>query len=262
MVSRDEGTRSGDGGPAARVRIPESARQAVLDAAAVLQVRRSEAAAQVARAERPDVVVVARGLERVNDWIRDASTSWQELLSVRPGATAAELRVTLPHNRTLVNGGLRMVSIFHRQGLELDARVLLANEPVGTYLFGIATVQMKIVDRRFVLLQGPVLDGESSVMAVSSAPCLEAAWRYWEATLDSSFAAGSEGMGALGDLTPRQRQVVALMVTGVGDEAIAVSLGVSVRTVRSDIAALLDLLGVKTRFAAGVRLQLWSDQGD
>jgi hypothetical protein len=32
-----------------------------------------------------------------------------------------------------------------------------------------------------------------------------------------------------------------------------------VRTVRADVAALLDVLGVRTRFAAGVRLQLWPE---
>ena len=46
-----------------------------------------------------------------------------------------------------------------------------------------------------------------------------------------------------------------MMATGAGDEAIATSLGVSVRTIRSDVASVLDALGVKTRFAAGVRLQ-------
>ena len=214
-----------------------------------------------AQRELPDVVVVERGHARINQWIHEASTGWRELLSVRPGGTASQLRATLPHNRALVNDGLRMVSIFHAQGLEVDARVLLANEPVGNYLLGIAPVQMKIVDRRSVLLQGPALDGEPTLMSVTSAPCLEAAWRYWEATLDSSFPPGGEA-GALEDLTPRQRQVVALMATGAGDEAIAASLGVSVRTVRSDIAALLDVLGVKTRFAAGIRLQLWSGQED
>ena len=129
------------------------------------------------------------------------------------------------------------------------------------YRFSVAPVQMKIVDRRYVLLQGPVIDGEPSVMAVSSGPCLEAAWRYWHASLGSSFPA-LEGVGTLSDLTARQRQVVALMATGIGDEAIAASLEVSVRTVRSDVAALLDLLGVKTRFAAGIRLQLWSGSWD
>src|SRR6476469_10465627 len=107
---------------------------------------------------------------------------------------------------------------------------------------------MKIVDRRYVLLQGPDIDGEPSVMSVSSGRCLDAAWRYWEAAVNASFPVG-DGMNTRGDLTPRQRQVVALMSTGLGDEAIADSLGVSVRTVRSDVAVLLDALGVRTRFA-------------
>ena len=97
--------------------------------------------------------------------------------------------------------------------------------------------------------------------AVSSGRCLDAAWRYWEAAINASFPAGDR-MNTLGDLTPRQRQVVALMSTGLGDEAIAETLGVSVRTVRSDVAVLLDALGVRTRFAAGVRLQLWSGLDD
>ena len=244
-----------------RNRIPEAARQAVLDAAAVLQVRRSEVAALAARRELPDVEIVGVGHDAVNRWMEESSAGWRELLSMRPAATTTQLRVSLPHNRTLLEAGLRMVSIFDADGMELDARVLLANEPVGTYLFGVAPVQMKIVDRRRVLLQGPVIDDQPTVMAVGSAPCLEAAWRYWETAVESSLPAG-DATAAISDLTPRQRQVVALMATGVGDEAIAASLGVSVRTVRSDVAALLDQLGVRTRFAAGVRLQLWSDKGE
>ena len=42
-------------------------------------------------------------------------------------------------------------------------------------------------------------------------------------------------------------------------QPIAAALDVSVRTVRSDVAAILDALNVRTRFAAGMRLQLWSD---
>jgi DNA-binding NarL/FixJ family response regulator len=64
-----------------------------------------------------------------------------------------------------------------------------------------------------------------------------------------------------GDLTPRQGQVVALMASGANDDAIAAALGVSVRTVRSDVAGILDALGVQSRFAAGVRLQFWSEGG-
>ncbi|MFC4785524.1 helix-turn-helix transcriptional regulator [Nocardioides sp. MAHUQ-72] len=258
MGSRASGPQIGVGlGP--RNRIPEAERQAVLDAAAVLQVRRSETADLVSRGPVPGVEIVGSGPEDVNRWMLESSASWRELLSVRPAATATQLRLSLPMNRAKLEGGLRMTSIFSADGLELDARLLLANEALGDYRFSVAPVQMKIVDRAYVLLQGPVVDGESSVMAVSSGPCLDAAWRYWHASLDSSFPA-IEGVGTLGDLTPRQRQVVALLMNGVGDEAIAETLSVSVRTVRADVAALLAMLGVRSRFAAGARLQLWSSQ--
>ena len=261
VASSADGSRAGGGGLGPRHGIPEAARQAVLDAAAVLQVRRSETAALLAQRPLPDAEIAAHGYDRVNPWLLEAATGWRELLSVRPAGLAAQLRGSLPNNRALVQHGLRMVSIFDVDGLEPEARVLLANEPAGTYLLSVAPVQMKIVDRRFVLLQGPVIDGEGTVMAVSSARCLDAAWRYWEAAINTSFPAG-DGMNTLGDLTPRQRQVVALMSAGLGDEAIAESLGVSVRTLRSDVAVLLDALGVRTRFAAGIRLQLWSGLAD
>ena len=63
-------------------------------------------------------------------------------------------------------------------------------------------------------------------------------------------------------LTSRQQQVVALLLSDLADEAVAASLGVSVRTVRSDVAAILAALGVKSRFAAGARLQLWATRAD
>lgn len=239
--------------PWPRGRVPEATRQAVLDAAAVLQVRRSEIAPLAVDGDAPDVRIFARG-DAVNPFMRDSAFGWRELLSVRPASTAAQMRASLPNNRALLRQGLKMVSVFDALGLEPDARALLANEPTGTYLVSVAPVQMKIVDRRFVLLQGPVIDGEPTVMAVSSTRCLDAAWRYWEATMSVSSPI-SKGDDTLGELTPRQRQVVALLATGAGDEAIAASLGVSVRTVRSDVASVLDALGVKTRFAAGVRLQ-------
>lgn len=260
MENSADGSAAGVGGVGPRHCIPETDRQAVLDAAAVLQVRRSETAALAARRKLPGVEIVGGGLDSVNRWMHEASAEWRELLSMRPAGTAARLRGSLPNNRVQLKRGLKMVSIFDVYGLEPYARVLLANEPIGTYLLSVAPVQMKIVDRQFVLLQGPVIDGETTVMAVSSARCLDAAWRYWEAAVNTSFPAG-DGMNTLGELTPRQRQVVALMSAGLGDEAIADSLGVSVRTVRSEVAVLLDALGVRTRFAAGIRLQLWTDLG-
>lgn len=236
-------------------RISEDTRQTVLDAAALLQLRRSEAAAMLARGKAPGGEIVARGCEAMNRWMFQAALGWRELVSVRPAATVAELRVSLPNNRMMLARGLKMVSVFDHDRLDHDARRLLTGEDDERYLFGFATVQMKIVDRSHVLLQGPFEDGEPSIMALHAPAFLEAAWRYWHAVAASSFPAVADARELEG-LTPRQRQIVAMLATDVRDEDIAATLGVSVRTVRSDIAALMSSLGVRSRFSAGLRLRL------
>ncbi|MFC6344686.1 LuxR C-terminal-related transcriptional regulator, partial [Nocardioides hankookensis] len=209
------------------------------------------------RGELSDGEVVAVGLAAVQEWLHTGSMTWREVLSVRPTASLTQLRAGLPINRARLESGIRMVSVFDYFGLDTDARLMLANEPVGDYLFGRAPVQMKIIDRRSVVLDGPIIDGVVSVMAIRSGPCLEAAWRYWEAIVASAIPVEDAGISHLDVLTRRQRQIVALLASDLGDDAVAASLGVSVRTVRSEVAAILAALGVKSRFAAGVRVQMW-----
>jgi DNA-binding NarL/FixJ family response regulator len=55
-------------------------------------------------------------------------------------------------------------------------------------------------------------------------------------------------------LTSRQLEIGRLMATGAKDEAIARRLGFSVRTVRTEINALVAGLGAETRFQAGCQL--------
>ncbi len=238
-----------------RCRITEDRRQAALDAAAVLQIRRSEIAAALGRGVPCGARVVARTPTGIQLWIRDEVRGWRDLLTVRPSGTLPHVRVSIPYNRELIGNGLRMVSLWDWDGLKPAARRLLAGERVGRYLFGVGPVQMNIVDRRLVLLQGPFLDGESTLMAVTAPDCLAAAWRYWHAAVASSYPADEDEADELEVLTPRQRQVAALLAVDTRDDAIAETLGVSVRTVRSDVAQLMGALGVRSRFAAGARFR-------
>jgi len=242
-----------DQGP--RSRITERDRQRVLDAAAHLQIRRSELAAQLARGEPCGARVVARTWPGIQRWIYQEVPRWSELFTVRPAGTIGQLRATLPRNREVVGNGLRMVSLWDWDGLKPGARRLLAGERLGRYLFGAGKIQMNIVDRRWALLQGPFLGGEHTLMAVTDPDCLRAAWTYWHAAVASSYPANEEEAGALEVLTPRQRQVAALLAVDTRDQAIAQTLGISVRTVRAEIADLMAALGVRSRFAAGVRVR-------
>ena len=56
------------------------------------------------------------------------------------------------------------------------------------------------------------------------------------------------------ELTNRQVLIGRLMATGAKDAAIARQLGLSLRTVRAEISALVEGLGARSRFQAGCLL--------
>jgi DNA-binding NarL/FixJ family response regulator len=59
---------------------------------------------------------------------------------------------------------------------------------------------------------------------------------------------------AANELTNRQLLIGRLMATGAKDAAIARQLGLSLRTVRAEISALIAGLGARSRFQAGCLL--------
>jgi DNA-binding CsgD family transcriptional regulator len=61
---------------------------------------------------------------------------------------------------------------------------------------------------------------------------------------------GSKAKGELGELTPRERDVLGLICKGHGDADIAALLKVSRNTVRNHIATLYAKIGVNRRSAA------------
>ncbi len=229
--------------------VPEATRQAVLDAVAVLQVRRSELAKRVREGSSTGAEVIGVGLPAINAWFATDATTWHESRSTRTRMTLEQARAGLPLNRHLIEGGLHLTTVYDLGGFDARAGLLIGNETLGTYLQGLAPIQMTIVDGRYVLLHGPIVDGQVTVIRVTAPSCLRAAEAYWTAVVQSAVPLSSPP--TMDRLTPRQRQVTALLRAGYVDDAIAASLGVSVRTVRSDVAGILDALGVHSRFAAG-----------
>jgi DNA-binding CsgD family transcriptional regulator len=225
-----------------------------MDAVARLQVERSRVVSALERGQRVAARFLGRGAQRMNVAMAQAARSWRHVESIRISGSVEQLSVSLPNNAHLIAAGLRMTSVWHQSGLDPDARLMLAGEDPSVYFFGYAPLQMKIVDERSVLLEGPLVRGERTVIDVEDRACLTAARRYWDVVMSRVHPCEAE-TAALVDLTVRQRRVIALMLTSSSDDEISRKLGMSVRTVRTEIAMVLSMLDAPNRFAAGVRLR-------
>jgi DNA-binding NarL/FixJ family response regulator len=77
---------------------------------------------------------------------------------------------------------------------------------------------------------------------------------------DSGFQTGPPPLASLG-LTPRQTDVLALLLKGMPNKLIARELKLSVETVKDHVAAVLRTLGVNSRTQAVLAVSQMSNQG-
>lgn len=104
---------------------------------------------------------------------------------------------------------------------------------------------------------GAVLDASTDEpgfevgLHVSAGAVVSSLWRLGERIWEMSERGLAPGLRDLVD--DRDHSILLLLATGATDVAIARSLGISLRTVERRIRAILDRLGVSTRFQAGVQ---------
>lgn len=230
------------------------ARQRVLDASLeLLWCRRDALRALTGQPSGPNAAVGAKVVASgdLTAWTMEQAARWRHLLSTRAAVSGTSLARSMPNNRRICAGdnGLRMVSIFDYESTEPEARSLLEHEPSTAYYYAFVPLQIKIVDRRQVLMQGPADHCEQSLISLTSGRALSAAGTYWSAVRET--AVPCRRPAAVPALSDRQVEIFDLMLTGLTDEVIARTLGVSVRTVRGDVSDAEAAMGVCSRFAAG-----------
>jgi DNA-binding CsgD family transcriptional regulator len=198
-------------------------------------------------------------------WVgRSVSQVRVQLMTLRPRVMESLVPMMTPHvleqfgdyDQQLIDEGVERVDLYNPDGMWGATAKTLATSPILPYArFAAVTVQIKIYDRRAVVIEGPRIDDDRSALVVTRADVVEAARGLFSTALATSVPAAA----AIADdprpwLTPRQREVVALLTADLHDDEIAGQLGVSVRTVRGDIEVVRRVLGVRTRFAAGFQL--------
>ncbi|GIH05572.1 hypothetical protein Rhe02_36390 [Rhizocola hellebori] len=127
-------------------------------------------------------------------------------------------------------------------------------------LIGELPLRMALCDGVAVVMLSPA---GYEMAAVIRVPTVITALRHYFDLLwrQATPLDGEEGR----QLTRTQRLIVGMLLSGLGDETIARSLGVSTRSVRRHVASLELLAGVSSRFALGaasVRLGWLDGRGD
>lgn len=179
------------------------------------------------------------------------SHSWRHLLSTRPITRRADLARSMPNNRRVRADGLDMVSVLDEDGTDAGARRILEQEPDPAYYLACAPVQMRLINHDTVWLPGP--DTVRSILQLTSTRAVEATLHYWHAVIATAATARpcSVDTSSTELLTQRQRCILDLLLQDRTDDEVARVVGVSVRTVRAEVAAVMARLGVRSRVALG-----------
>ncbi|MEU9301750.1 helix-turn-helix transcriptional regulator [Streptomyces sp. NPDC048269] len=199
------------------------------------------------------------GLDAVRDrLVALTRETKEELLAFSPDATLTESNIAAsrPLNKALLARGIRMRTVYldsvrnsrhsveHANWLtELGGQVRTAPS---------LPTRMLIVDRSTALI--PVSDDSAAgAVVLTGHGMLVALCALFESTWASAQPLAETVVLGPHGLTAQQSEAVRLLAEGHTDEAIAKRLGVSSRTARRIANELMERLGARSRFEAGVR---------
>ncbi|MDW5327037.1 helix-turn-helix transcriptional regulator [Plantactinospora sp. KLBMP9567] len=111
-----------------------------------------------------------------------------------------------------------------------------------------------VVDEAVAMLPSESRDGRAGGVAVFRLPSVvntvvELFERVWPSAVSLMASDVPDGAG----LTERERELLTLLSVGCTDESAAARLGISVRTVRRTMSAIMHRLGARSRFQAGIK---------
>ncbi|MFD5618566.1 helix-turn-helix domain-containing protein [Streptomyces yangpuensis] len=199
------------------------------------------------------------GLDAVRDrLVALTRETKEELLAFSPDATLSEtaLAASRPLNRTLLERGVRMRTLYLDSVRNSRPSVEHANwlTELGGQVRTVASLptRLLIVDRRTALI--PVSDDSSAgAVVLTGHGMLVALCALFESTWAAAQPLAEVAVLGPDGLTAQQATAVRLLAEGHTDDAIAKRLGVSSRTARRIANELMERLGARSRFEAGVR---------
>lgn len=163
-----------------------------------------------------------------------------------------------------LNAGLRFRVLYDRTALDIPGRLAdleagiaageearVADIPLKMTLFDDTAAILPLhqppdVESRLLVYNPVLLDALSALFEMC-----------WDHALPLHVSQGRAELSGAGDEPPPgERQLLVLLVAGLTDQDIAAQLGISDRTVRSRVRAMMDRLDATTRFQAGYQAVL------
>ncbi|MGW0781000.1 helix-turn-helix transcriptional regulator [Streptomyces sp. NPDC002913] len=156
----------------------------------------------------------------------------------------------------LMRRGVTVRSVVEREGMEHPdtAAVLASCVALGQHISVTEKLPIKlvIVDRRVALLPlNPERETEPVALVVHRTGLLTALCSLFDEHFEKGWRLSGAGAGREETLAPADREIVALLYTGLTDAAIARQLGMGHRTVQRRLRVLMDEVGAATRFQLG-----------
>ncbi|MEV4398208.1 LuxR C-terminal-related transcriptional regulator [Nonomuraea sp. NPDC049607] len=114
-------------------------------------------------------------------------------------------------------------------------------------------IRMLIYDRRVAFLPVDASNTQVGAVQVSESGTVVAVLALFDQIWNAATPIGSQPHKDEAGLLPQERHLLKLLAEGMTDEAAGHHLGLSQRTVRRMMAAIMERLGARSRFEAGLR---------
>ncbi|MGE9695830.1 LuxR C-terminal-related transcriptional regulator [Streptomyces sp. CH6] len=199
------------------------------------------------------------GIEAVRDRLvalhRDVR---EEVLTFAPGGaqTAENLEAARPLDEALLSRGVRMRTVYLDSVRNSPDSVAyaqwLSERGREARTVPALPVRLIVIDRRLAVLPLDEDDSGAGAVVVSGGGAISALCALFESVWEQGEPFGTPGTPAHEPLSPGERATLRFLAMGLTDEAIAKRLGVSPRTTRRTSTTLMERLGARSRFQAGV----------
>ncbi|MER5749037.1 LuxR C-terminal-related transcriptional regulator [Streptomyces sp. NPDC002088] len=200
------------------------------------------------------------GLDRVRDRLATLTSEVRsEVLTLAPDGAQTEdnMRASRPLNQDLLDRGVRMRTIYldsvRNSPATVNHATWLAAHGGEVRTAPSLPTRMIILDRSRAILPVSSDDTSAGAVVLTGNGTLTALCALFESIWQTAGPFGETSRRDSQGLTPQEANVVLLLSNGHTDESIAKRLGVSPRTARRIAGELMERLGARSRFEAGVR---------